>query len=101
MEGDSMRLKCVGGPNDGEIFKVRNDIKYGEAIQIPTKQEFKILDHIPSYEESMKAMTTTIEIYIYEILKYSYDGKKEELPIIFLRYHKLKLWEAVEHQFTK
>lgn len=96
-----MKLKCIGGPNDGEIIDVRNDLKYGDAVQVRTIPNFKVLDYIPSYEESRDTMVTKIEIYIYEILNWSYDGKKKELPILFLRYNKLKLWEAVEHQFQK
>ena len=42
-----MKLKCIGGECHEQKIEVENYLKVGDAVQVPLKQEFKVLDYLP------------------------------------------------------
>jgi hypothetical protein len=64
-----MKLKCIGGPNDGEYGNTRDDKpRVGECVQMRIARQYlpKIDDFIPklSYERIAEEMTDIIVMYI-------------------------------------
>jgi hypothetical protein len=86
-----MKLKCVGGSNDGEYGYTYDDKpRVGEHVRMRIPKQFvpRYDNILPSLDESRIAMLDTIIIYIVDIAGYRTDGK-ETLRFEYLR------WEGI------
>ena len=68
-----MKVKCIGGPNDGEWIVLSDNHKLHDQIRIAAKVEFKVLDYLPSIDQIPNIVNQSYNYYILKYLKYK-DG---------------------------
>lgn len=68
-----MKLKCIGGYADGKYCDVEENARIGFAIRYPETPKFKVLDYIPSLEESRHMSIYQYHIYIVSSFNFSKD----------------------------
>jgi hypothetical protein len=99
-----MKLKCIGGLNDGEWHEIENDRRIGERVRVAEKQEFKVINskYIEDiYKESKEAMTLKYNIYRIEVLRCKNFNNADAVDMKILIPHDWHIWEAILHQFSK
>lgn len=65
-----MKLKCIGGECHEQKTEVPDNLRTGDAIQVRIKQEFKVLDYLPTIDEIPALVAQKLAIYKIERLKY-------------------------------
>lgn len=89
-----MKLKCIGGTNDGEWHYTNGPDKVGDWVKIPEENRLSILDYNPSKVPEI----TTLNYNIYKIgcFHFSKDDR-----YLFLHPEDWTAEEAIKHQFDK
>jgi len=96
MEGDSMKLKCIGGWRDGFVFKTDRDYKVGDAVQLLDEDSLpKITDFDPN-EIVLTDITFTKLTYIVEVFHFPHSKN-----YYFLRPYNWTAEETIRFQFDK
>lgn len=89
-----MRLKCIGGPNDGEYHESR-DKRYGDLVNIPQFEPMSICCDVNAVPEITKV---NYAYYRIEKLGWQLDSNIKEWN--FLLYEKLTIPEIFNKLFT-
>ena len=87
-----MKLKCIGGPNDGELFDVGNR-RLHDHINIPRKEQLSIS---PMTLGSIEPTALRYDVYVITCFHHSKDN-----VYYFLRPDDWSNEQAIEHQFSK
>lgn len=96
-----MKLKCIGGPCDGQSQWIEFDPRIGDHIRVMKPLKFKVSDDIPtSYEEITKVVVANYYLYMVDCLKYSHK-QNDISEIWFLRSENLTTFDAIQLQFLK
>ena len=123
-----MKVKCIGGPNDGEWYDVPDNYRLNDQIKIPQKIKYEISDYMPvplfeyliktytnedelvldntagsgttaSYEEIRDLITVKLELYILKELRYNRNGITEKFQ--YLIPSSQDEWECLKAQLEK
>lgn len=71
-----MRVKCIGGPNNGEWHDIRNNTCINDHVQIYTRPKLTSVLEMPmNIDECVQATATKINHYILKCLRSS--GNRE------------------------
>lgn len=87
-----MRLKCIGGPNNGEWHEVHDNFRVGDCWRIAKKLEVST-KMLPINEQGI--LITNIEYiqYIFDQAAYRYNNNENNenkfYEFMYLRYEKL------------
>lgn len=82
-----MKLKCIGGPNNGEYHIVDDLHHVGDAWKVKQKNEYKVSFDMPLPDEMPEFVTEKYEIYIIDRMSYIKPDRKT-FWVQFLRYEK-------------
>ena len=95
-----MKVKCIGGPNDGEWYDIPDNYRLNDQIKIPQKIKYEISDYMPaSYEEIRDLITVKLELYILKELRYNRNGITEKFQ--YLIPSGQDEWECLKAQLEK
>jgi hypothetical protein len=89
-----MRLKCVGGPNDGLMQTLPDNYRVGDAWRVAQPPKEMLLSDDPT---NLADRPTNIEYveYVLDYLRFDND------TLYFLRHTSMSVKRAIFHQFSK
>ena len=92
-----MKVKCIGGPNDGEWHHVPDYNRLNDQVRIPQKVEFKVLDYFPLPDEISAIVAQRYNFYMLKELYY----KNKETVFRFLIPIGEDEWKCLVKQLEK
>jgi len=66
-----MKVKCIGGPNDGEWHYIEDYNRLNDMVQIRGKIELSVGNYLPHPDEIPKIVSQNINLYILKQLHYT------------------------------
>lgn len=90
-----MRVKCIGGPNDGEWYNVDSHFRSGDHYRIAVNSKLSIANYSPDYQIPQ---SVTIQYNEY-VLHYLRGPRKEEFK--YMTPYGAYAWDCLVKQLEK
>jgi hypothetical protein len=98
-----MKLKCIGGPCDGDFHSVDNNFRSGDLTRVPAKIEFNIgsfEEELTAFREGRTPKNFSIPYYMYKLSTLHFSDRGNDI-LKFLIPVEWSDREAVIYQFGK
>lgn len=99
-----MKIKVVGGPNDGEWVEAPANLRIGEIVRIAIAPKFEVIPNFDTknlsdiYDETMQSMTIKYTYYTIRSLHFSRHDKNN---LYYLAPQDWSDYQAMRHQMEK
>lgn len=94
-----MKLKCIGGPNDGEWHEVQENLHLNDVVQIQGKIKSCYTWEMPEYLQD--TITINYNWYIIKELRYKSVYARDFKWFRYLIPHNEDEWECLVKQLEK